>query len=223
MGERGRGRVAFLVLAMMCGPAIATTTGEAGVRSATEFRGYVVGGKSAAGLVSYMRRRPFRGDNGPAVANIRPHYTLSVDTTYSDAVCAVKDLDLNINFVMTLPQARTPGAFSPGTRSAWNGFVDFARRHEEVHRTIYLDCADSIAAKALQLAAASCTELRARIDDMFKADNRACERRQRGFDRGEYRRLLRLSLFRAPRYAKHKASPAHRGFFPSSAMGAPSR
>src|SRR6187551_2849241 len=104
MGERGRGRVAFLVLAMTCGPAIATATGEAGVRSATEVHAYVVGGKSAGGLVSYMRRRPFPGDHGPAVANIRPHYTLSVDTTYGDAVCAVKDVDLNINFVMTLPQ-----------------------------------------------------------------------------------------------------------------------
>src|SRR5213076_1703304 len=108
---------------------------------------YVVGGTSGPGLVSYMRRRPFPGDNGPAVANIRPHYTLSVDTTYADAVCKPSDIDLNIDFVMTLPAAKTPAAFSPWTRSAWNGFVDFARRHEETHRTIYLDCADDFVAK----------------------------------------------------------------------------
>src|SRR4051812_9387730 len=223
MGRRRFGHAAFRVLIAACGLATVTATGEAGVRSTTELRAYVVGGTTAASLVSYMRRRPFRGDCGPAVANVRPHYTLSVDTTYGDAVCTVKDIDLGINFVMTLPQARTPGAFSPGTRSAWYGFVDFARRHEETHRAIYVECADSFTAKALELAAASCTELRARIDTMFKGEDRACERRQRGFDRGEYRRLLRLSLFRAPRYAKQKVSPAHRGLFPSSAMGAPSR
>jgi predicted secreted Zn-dependent protease len=202
---------------------MATATSEAGVRSSTELRAYVVGGSTAASLVSYMHRRPFPGDNGPAVANIRPHYTLSVDTTYADAVCAPKDVDLNVNFVMTLPVARTPGAFSPGTRSAWNRFVDFARRHEETHRTIYLECAESFAAKASLLVAATCMRLRTNIDALFKAENRACERRQRGFDRSEYSKVLRLSLFGAARYAKHKVSPTHHGAVPSSAMGAPSR
>ena len=165
----------------------------------------------------------FRGDDGPAVANIRPHYTLSVDTTSSDAVCAVKDVDLNVNFVMTLPQARMPGAFSPGTRTAWFGFVDFARRHEETHRTIYIDCADSLATRIEQLTTASCTQLRAGIDTMFRLENRACEQRQRGFDRGEYRKLLRLSLFSGSRHARHRV-PTHRhGLAPFSAMAAPPR
>src|SRR5437764_6265271 len=121
-----------------------------------------------------MRRRPFRGDNGPAVANIRPHYTLSVDTTYTDAVCTVRDVDLSIDFVMTLPEARTPGAFSPVTRSAWAGFVDFARRHEETHRDIYLDCAEAFTVKAQALVASNCLPLRANIDALLKAENRAC-------------------------------------------------
>jgi predicted secreted Zn-dependent protease len=215
-------RIGVLVIAAGLS-VIATATGEAGVRSSTEFRAYRVGGTTAGGLVSYMRRKPFPGDNGPAVANIRPHYTLSVDTTFGDAVCSVKDIDLNIAFVMTLPRARAPGAFSPATRSAWNGFVDFATRHEETHRTIYVDCASDFTAKASALVAANCAKLRGDIDAMFKTANRACERRQLAFDRGEYRKVLRLSLFRSPKYAKRKVSPLPHRFGSSSAMGAPAR
>ena len=43
---------------------------------------------------------------------------------------------------------------------------------------------------------------------MFKAENRACERRQRGFDRSEYRKLLRLSLLRG--YKTRQAQGARR-------------
>src|SRR5262245_32948241 len=103
MSTRLTSGVARLVLTAMAFVLLAPESGIAGVRSTTEFRAYVVGGTTAGSLVSYMRRRPFRGDYGPAVANIRPNYTLSIDTTFSDAVCSVRDVDLNINFVMTLP------------------------------------------------------------------------------------------------------------------------
>lgn len=221
MSTRASRGVAWVVLAAMTCLVVSPATVGAEVRAATEFRAYVVGGTTAGALVSYMRRRPFPGDYGPAVANIRPHYTLSVDTTYSDAVCRVKDVDLAINFVITLPQARTPGAFSPATWSAWSNFVDFARRHEETHGTIYVDCAKEFAAKLQPLVDSGCSDLRATIAAMFKAANRACERRQLAFDRREYGKVLRLSLFRSTRSVKRKAAPVHRGFFPSSAMGEP--
>src|SRR5262249_44798128 len=161
-----------LVLAATAWSLLLPESVDAEVRSSTEFGAYVVSGTTAGALVSYMRRRPFHGDSGPAVANIRPHYTLSIDTSFSDAVCSVKDVDLDINFVMTLPQARTPGAFSPATWSAWSNFVEFARRHEETHRSIYIDCAGEFAVQIAPLVAANCTGLRATIATMFKAANR---------------------------------------------------
>lgn len=213
------GRAVCLALAVA--PMIAAGEVKAAVRSSTELHAYVVAGTTAASLVSYMRRRPFPGDSGPAVANIRPHYMLSIDTTYGDAVCRPTDIDLNINFVLTLPEARSPATFSPSTRSAWSNFVDFARRHEETHRGIYLDCADDFAAKALELAASNCTSLRERIATMFDAEGRACESRQRAFDRAQYRIVRGLSLFGAARYAGR--TPAASGFAGSSAMRAPPR
>lgn len=214
--------VARLGLAAIAGMAFPGTV-DAEVRASTEFHAYIVGGTTPGALVSYMRRRPFPGDYGPAVANIRPHYILSVDTTYGDAVCAVKNVDLAVKFVITVPQARSPGAFSPATWSAWSNFIDFATRHEETHRSIYVDCADDFAAKVPTLVASDCAKLRATIASLFKAANRACERRQLAFDRGEYRKVLRLGLFSGGGSAKRKPAPVRSGFFPSSAMGAPSR
>jgi len=219
MAKPAFGRAVYIAMAVA--PMIATGDVKAEVRSSTELRAYVVGGTTAASLVSYMRKDPFPGDSGPAVANIRPHYTLSIDTTYSDAVCKPSNIDLNVNFVMTLPEARTPAAFSPSTRSAWNAFVDFARRHEETHRSIYLDCADDFAAKALQVTASNCTSLRESIAAIFEAETRACERRQRAFDRAQYRIVLGLSLFGSARYAGHKPA-ATSSSAASSAMRAPS-
>src|SRR4051794_40006758 len=104
MGRPAFARAVFAIAA--AASIVATDAGNAEVRSSTDLRAYVVGGTTPASLVSYMRRRPFPGDNGPAVANIRPHYTLSVDTIYADAVCKPRDIDLNIDFVMTLPAAK---------------------------------------------------------------------------------------------------------------------
>jgi predicted secreted Zn-dependent protease len=211
-----------IYIAVVVAPIVATGDLKAEVRSSTELHAYVVGGTTAASLVAYMRKSPFPGDSGPAVANIRPHYTLSIDTTDNDAVCKPRDIDLDVNFVMTLPEARTPVAFSPSTRSAWDNFVDFAKRHEETHRGIYLDCANDFAAKALQLTAASCASLRESITAMFQAETRACDRRQRAFDRAQYRIVLGLSLFASARYAGRKPA-ATSSFAQSSAMRAPSR
>ena len=217
--SRGLARLGLAVT----GLALVPGTVDAEVRASTEFHAYVVGGTTPGALISYMRRRPFPGDYGPAVANIRPHYILSVETTFGDAVCRVKDLDLAVNFVITVPQARTPTAFSPVTWSAWSNFVDFATRHEETHRSIYVDCANDFVAKTATLVASDCTDLRTTIATQFKAANRACERRQLAFDRGEYRKVLRLSLFSGRGSAKRKPAPVRNGNFPSSAMGAPPR
>ena len=57
---------------------------------------------------------------------------------------------------------------------------------------------------------------------MFEAETRACDRRQRAFDRAQYRIVLGLSLFASARYAGRKPA-ATPSFAASSAMRAPPR
>jgi len=175
------------------------TTAFAEVRSSTQTRSYSVGGTTARSLVSYMRSRPFHGSRGDAVANIRPSYALNVATRQSGSVCRASKVTLNIRFVMTLPRAQSTSAMNASTRSAWNAFVAFTRRHEETHRSIYVQCGNNFVAKAERMTASNCGALQASIRQLLEREKSACEARQRAFDRSEYRRVAGLSLFRMAR------------------------
>lgn len=169
------------------------------VRSSTQTRTYSVGGTTAASLVSYMRSNPFHGSRGDAVANIQPSYSLSTITRQTGGTCHASKVTLGMRFVMTLPHARSAAAMGSSTRSAWNSFVAFSRRHEETHRGIYVQCGNNFVAKAQRLTASNCGALEASIRRLLETEKRACETRQRAFDRADYGRLAGLSLFRMAR------------------------
>jgi len=169
-------------------------TAFAGVTSTTSQRYYNVSGTSQATLARTIRSNPFRGE----VANIRPEYALDVATKKAGNTCRVTSVNLSIRFVLTLPRANE-GAMSASTRSVWRNFVSFARRHEERHRAIYLQCARNFAAKAERLSGASCAGLKAKARRLLDAEDRACDRRHAAFDRSEGRRLRSQPLFRTAR------------------------
>ena len=171
-----------------------TVAALAEVRTSTRTQSYSVSGTTARSLVSYMRSNPFRGSNGDAVANIRPSYSLHIASRQSGGTCRASKVTLNINFVVTVPRARS--ALGGSTRSAWDGFVAFAKRHENTHRRIYVECGNAFVAKAERLSSSSCGGLNASIRQLLEREKRACEARQRAFDRAEYGRVKSLSLFR---------------------------
>jgi len=169
-------------------------TALAGVTSTTSHRYYNVSGSSQATLARTIRSNPFRGE----VANIRPKYALDVATRKTGNTCKVTNVNLSIRFVLTLPRANE-GAMSASTRSVWRNFVSFARHHEERHRAIYLQCAQNFAAKAQRLSGSDCAGLKAKVQRLLNAEDRACDRRHAAFDRSERRRLSSQPLFRTAR------------------------
>ena len=197
----GRVLRGFLVLVVAAGFLADSVSASAGVTSTTSTRYYNVSGTSRASLARKMRSNPFRGDRGGAVANIRPKYSLSVKTQKSGSTCRVSAVNLKVRFVLTLPRAKE-SAMASGTRSAWRSFVSFARRHEQRHRSIYLQCSRNFAAKAKRLKGSSCGALKSQARRLLSTENRACDRRHRAFDRAERGRLVRQSLFRGTRTAR---------------------
>jgi predicted secreted Zn-dependent protease len=188
-----RGALGTVLAGSLCVGALAE------VRSSTQTQSYSVGGTTAASLVSYMRSNPFHGSKGDAVANIRPNYALNIATSQNGGTCRASKVTLNIRFVMTLPRARSASAMGSSTRSAWNSFVAFSRRHEETHRSIYVKCGNDFVAKAERMTASSCAALQASIRKLLETDKAVCEGRQRAFDRADYGRVASLGLFRMAR------------------------
>ncbi|MCP4383573.1 MAG: DUF922 domain-containing protein [Hyphomicrobiales bacterium] len=173
-----------------------TAYAYAGVKTSTQIRSYYVSGSTSKSLVNYMRRHPFRGDTGDAVANIRPTYRLSAPTRMSGGTCRASKVTLSIRFVMTLPKARSESSMASSTRNAWRSFVSFTRRHEEGHKRIYVQCGNAFVAKAQRMTSKNCGSLSVSIRRLLETEKRACERKHRAYDRRDYNRIYRLSLFR---------------------------
>src|SRR5262249_18038861 len=129
-----------VALAIVAASLLFTGPAFAGVTSSIEWRDYRVDGTTRASLLAYMRRNPFPGDQGPAYANIRQTYALSLQTKEAGGVCRPSAVNVHIHFVITLPKAVNASALAGSTRGSWDGFVAFARHHEETRRSIFLQC-----------------------------------------------------------------------------------
>ncbi len=65
------------------------------------------------------------------------------------------------SFTLTLPKAASTGGMSSRTRSAWNSFAAFAKRHEAWHQSSYTGCARVFVAKAERMSGKQCLRCRA--------------------------------------------------------------
>lgn len=188
-----------VVIAVTVG-ALAILPAAAGVRTTSVTRAYVVPGTTAKAVVTYMQRHPFPGDSGGAFANIRPSYSLSVETRPQGGICRASKVDLAVRFVITLPEARDYSRMSPGTQRAWRGFAAFAQRHEEAHRLSYIGCAERFVAQARRQTAKSCRALESTVRRMLQQARRDCEAKQAAFDRRQPNAVRALALFNMAGY-----------------------
>ena len=172
----------------------------AGVTTTDSKRAHVVSGTTAREVVSNMMRRPLRGDHGGAFANIRPYYSLSIDSAKKGNVCRATDVDVKIRFVITLPEATHRARMSKSVRGAWDNFADFARRHENQHKQSYVGCAKAFVARALRERGPSCGAVESVIRRMFEQSKRDCEAKQLAFDKQQRSAVSRLRLFNMAGY-----------------------
>ncbi len=190
-------RGALLIAATSICAAGMSCHAEADMRTSTSYRSYHLPGTTPASLISHMRHSPFLGSAGAAIAHITPDYVLDVATQPAGGACRIQRMSLDMNFVITLPQA-DESAMSSSTRSLWRRFVAFAKHHEETHRSIYLDCASRFLAKARAIVpSGNCPEVKARLQRLLAEESRACDRRQQAFDLREVTHVLHTALFRA--------------------------
>lgn len=193
---------------------------RAEIRSDLRERSYLVSGNTAKDVAAFMRRRPFRGDYGPAIANIRPRYAFTFKTEQHDNHCRVHRFQLTIDFTMTLPKARNRKAFDRRTLSAWRSLRGFTRRHELGHRKIYLDCARRVERTVLKARSRHCSGMGWTIRKILNESRKTCRQRHLAFDRREIRRLKHHRFFALARRqrARDRAESARRtGPGPSSA------
>ena len=176
---------------------------QAGAQPATNYVHYLVAGTSAQGLFESMLNNGPRVGGGKAYASTRMDPNLSASTATSGGQCRVASFKMNMTFTIRLPKLDEARKIEPALRSSFERFYAFARRHEETHRRIWLECAAEAETMATGVVAASCTEAEARSLKIVEEVSRRCDRRHAEFDAGEQKQLskhpfLRQALFKWP-------------------------
>lgn len=176
---------------------------QAGTQTSTSYVHYLVAGTSAHSLFESMLNNGPRVGGGKAYASTRMDPNLAASTITSGGQCRVASFKMNMTFTIRLPQLDGTKNIEPALRSSFERFYGFAKRHEETHRQIWLDCAAEAEALATGVAAATCPEAEARSLKIVEEVSRRCDRRHAEFDAGEQKKLskhpfLRQALFKWP-------------------------
>ena len=202
----GRAGATLLALALSVSCAAA-----GGVSSSTTYKVNPVKGTTAADLWRYMLAYPIIDpDDGPAFANITHEHRMSVRTQSAGGLCRVTDVDFHWSFVITLPKAVNYAQMNAATRQMWDQFTAYLKKHEEEHRTIFLDCGKSFVPAAGKMTGLpGCPGMDRKVRALIDKQYAACMDRQRAFDRGQKQSVANLALVRA---AQGAGLPAGKGF-----------
>jgi len=161
--------------------------------TSTKVQHYEISGTSASGLDAQMSALgPWHGD-GRAYANIvvRPTYDGNL---VQGRICRLQDFKVAASFTMTLPRLAAGAQLSKTLSRQWKSFSSFARKHEETHRAIWVDCLARAERRALALRIADCGALGKEVDRVFEVEWDRCEKRQLAFDNAERAKLARHPL-----------------------------
>jgi predicted secreted Zn-dependent protease len=209
IGRRPRAAAQCTFVAFIIAGAVLTglTPAQAEPPTVTNIKYYTVEATTAKSLNEQMiARGPLHGP-GRAYANIvaKPDYSGQL---VQGSACRLEDFLIKAEFVMTLPRLGDGAKLSQDLAARWDSFQSFVRRHEEGHRTIWLETMEKAQARISALQAPSCQELQARIDGAFQEEWSAGERRQDAYDRAEQRKLASHPLLVAAKSAQRKVGAA---------------
>jgi predicted secreted Zn-dependent protease len=188
------------ILVGLCLAAIATATPALGeVKSSTVIKYYDVPGTNLPSLARFVAKNPLHFRSTGALGRTDAAFDFSLLANQHGAACTATDAEISMSFTITIPRA-TEKSLRPQDRVKWREFVAFVRRHEEMHRTIYVQCMQSFERTARRMSSpGGCEALTTLARQRFNDALLACQQRHESLDARDGRSLLRLPFFRSLR------------------------
>ncbi|HEY7747928.1 MAG TPA: DUF922 domain-containing protein [Aestuariivirgaceae bacterium] len=200
---------------------------QAIAQTPTNYVHYLVAGNSAQRLFESMISNGPRVGGGKAYASTRMDPKVLASTESTADQCRVASFKLSMNFTIRLPQLENDQKMSPELRQSFERFYIFAKRHEETHRAIWLQCAAEAEAMAIGITAPTCAEAEAKSLKIVEDVSKSCDKRHAEFDAAEQKKLskhpfLRQALFRVgDQKAEAPVSTKQRSNLAQGALAAP--
>jgi predicted secreted Zn-dependent protease len=164
--------------------------GIASAKPLTNYVHYLIVGSSAEGLYrSMISNGPLVG-GGKAYASTRMDPKVSATTAETRDGCRVDTFELEMTFTIKLPQLKDASAVDKASRANFDRFYEFARKHEEGHRSIWLACAKEAEALAVQVRAKTCSEAEAKALTIVDEVAKRCDAKHAEFDAAEKSKLF---------------------------------
>ncbi len=192
----------------MCLPiAVWASFAHAGTIATTRYDYYAISGKTLVDIYDSMLRR------GPHVDGAKAYASTSATSSQEGKLvgrnnCRIEDYRLKIDFVIRLPKIKEETKLSSAERTRFQRFSQFLKKHEETHRSIWLECAAKLGAKVAKISAKSCNEAETRSEKLWAEMRRSCNQRHQAFDAAEQKRLLQHPFLRYVMTRKSKDTSA---------------
>ena len=183
-------------------PALAAAVMSCGVSSAvaqpsqtTKYVYYTISGDSAAKVYNAMIKR------GPHVNGAKAYASTAATSSQQGKLaqgksCEIQDYRLKIDFVIRLPKIRNPKALTGPAGSRWQQFSQFLKKHEETHRSIWLECAEQLEKDVRAIDASDCSVADAKATKLWAQMRQSCARRHDAFDAAEQQKVLKHPFVR---------------------------
>jgi predicted secreted Zn-dependent protease len=156
----------------------------------TNYTHYLIAGESAEGLYRSMLRKGPHVGGGKAYASTKMVPDVSAKTVDTGKGCRIQDFQVNMTFTIRLPQLKKSAKVDVDLRKSFSRFYEFAKKHEETHRSIWLKCAVEAEAQVNKVRARTCPEAEARGLAIVEEVARRCDARHVAFDEAEQKRLV---------------------------------
>jgi len=161
----------------------------------TKYSYYSIGGDTAAEIYNAMISR------GPHVNGAKAYASTSATSSQEGKLaqgqyCAIQDYRLKIDFVIRLPRIKNENVLTGATKARWRQFSQFLKKHEETHRSIWLDCARDLERQVKAISVANCGTADAKAAKLWEQMRKSCARKHDAFDAAEQKRLVRHPFVR---------------------------
>lgn len=156
----------------------------------TKYTYYSVGGDTVEEIYSAMLRK------GPKVNGAKAYAATSATTTQDGKLlqsssCRIEDYRLKLDFVIKLPQIKNEKVLPASDRSRWDQFSAFLRKHEETHRSIWLQCASDLERQVKSIKSRTCGEADKKAGQLWEKMRAACSKKHNAFDAAEQKKLMK--------------------------------
>ena len=157
----------------------------------TEYAHYKVEGETIEGLYRSMLSRGPKVGGNQAYASTKMDMAVATKTSPLAGRCRVDDIKLRLTFTIKLPELDERARISQDIRQNFQRFYEFARQHEETHRSIWLQCAAEAQTLARRAMGDDCAGAEARALAIVDQVGKQCDARHAAFDSGEQIKLLK--------------------------------